>query len=57
MTLFAEKKLNNFEKFLSSESFGTAYDYESIMHYGKTYFAKSGTITIQTKVPFKNLLL
>jgi len=43
--------LYNFDKYKTSEidSRGYAYDYTSIMHYGKTAFSNNGRITIQTK--------
>ncbi|XP_057295036.1 hatching enzyme 1.2-like [Hydractinia symbiolongicarpus] len=46
----------NFKKQATSkvDSLGTDYDYESIMHYGKTAFAKTrGLVTIKTKDPSK----
>lgn len=46
----------NFKKQATSkvDSLGTHYDYESIMHYGKTAFAKTrGLVTIKTKDPSK----
>jgi len=44
-------QLFNFDKYKRSEidSHGYAYDYTSIMHYGKFYFSNNGRITIQTK--------
>lgn len=43
--------LYNFDKYASSEinTRGFAYDYYSIMHYGKTAFTNNGRVTIQTK--------
>ena len=44
----------NFNKYKTDkiDSLGTAYDFDSIMHYGQGYFAKSrGLITIKTKDP------
>jgi len=37
---------------------GSAYDFESMMHYGKGYFAKSsGLVTIRTKDPkYQNVI-
>jgi len=46
---------NNFGKKTSVNSLGVPYDFNSIMHYSATTFAKSGTKTISTKgknIPF-----
>jgi len=42
---------HNFNKLTTSriDSRGTAYDYDSIMHYGSKYFSTNGQYTIQTK--------
>ena len=49
--LFAGRELN-FEKVSADEysSFGIAYDYMSVMHYGPRAFAKPGTVTIRPLV-------
>ena len=41
----------NFNKLTTSriDSRGTAYDYDSMMHYGSKFFTSNGKYTIQTK--------
>ena len=41
----------NFNKFSTSviDSRGTAYDYDSMMHYGGTFFSKNKKLTVKTK--------
>lgn len=47
---------NNFKKdselYPNAETgyFGVPYNYDSIMHYGKTYFSRNGQNTIDVKV-------
>jgi len=46
---------SNFDKETSVNSLGVSYDFNSIMHYGATAFAKFGTVSISTKeknIPF-----
>uniref|UniRef100_A0A182TFS0 Metalloendopeptidase n=1 Tax=Anopheles melas TaxID=34690 RepID=A0A182TFS0_9DIPT len=45
---------NNFEKAKkgSTNSFGVAYDYASIMHYSSNAFSTNGNPTIEAKKPF-----
>ena len=40
---------SNFDKRDSDTSFNAPYDYNSIMHYGRTSFSKNGKDTIQAK--------
>ena len=40
---------SNFDKSDSDTSFSAPYDYNSIMHYGRTSFSKNGEDTIQAK--------
>jgi len=47
---------HNFNKYKTDriDSLGTAYDYDSMMHYGSTFFAlRRGLLTIKTKNPSK----
>merc|ERR1712002_1336489 len=39
----------NFNKMSGLNTLGTHYDYDSVMHYGRTAFSKNGQITIYTK--------
>ena len=43
----------NFDKYQSTDVtlFGTSYDLDSVMHYGKKYFSKNGKNTIETVNP------
>lgn len=43
----------NFDKYRNSDAslFGTDYDLDSVMHYGKKYFSKNGLNTIETLNP------
>lgn len=43
------KYMYNFEKRNDVNSLGSAYDFDSIMHYGKSYFSTNGKATITTK--------
>lgn len=53
---------NNFKKdgelYPNAETgyFGVPYNYDSIMHYGKTYFSRNGQNTIDVKVKTIKLL-
>jgi len=44
-----EDNKHNFKKCSSCDTQGHAYDVESVMHYGKTYFTKNGKNTIERK--------
>ena len=39
----------NFDKKTDVNSLGVTYDFNSVMHYSSTAFAKSGTVTISAK--------
>ena len=51
-TFLLTDKRHNFKKYTASRinSLRSPYDYDSIMHYGRTAFG-SGKVTIQTKNP------
>ena len=40
---------HNFDKRTDVDSLGVTYDFNSVMHYSSTAFAKSGTVTISAK--------
>ena len=42
--------LHNFQIYKTSTSFGEEYDLDSVMHYGRKSFSKSGNNTIVPKV-------
>ena len=42
---------NNFRKQNKAKTFGTPYDYDSLMHYGKFLFSKNKKPTLVAKQP------